>query len=77
MQNNGEERWPDGCFLKQTYPTEGSIIPVQPINPGETCILTAQLTSPSELGSFQTKWRLYTAIGTHFGGNNIFVLFLF
>lgn len=67
VQNNGDERWPDGCFIKLTSIADGPQIPVAAINPGEKCTITVQLASPAETGSFQTKWRLCTPNGSHFG----------
>lgn len=47
---------------------DGPQISIPAVTPGETTVITVQLVSPPELGSFQTKWRLCTPNGSHFGG---------
>lgn len=44
------------------------MVPVEPIEPGQCTVISVNLRSPCELGSFQTKWRLFTSNGSCFGG---------
>lgn len=71
VRNNGDEIWPYGCYIKSTSNENLPITPVAPIEPGHCTVISVRLTSPSELGSFQTKWRLFTSNGSCFGGNYI------
>ena len=74
VQNDGDARWPDGCYLKMVQAPENTInrtnyYYVPSLQPNDTTIITVDLISPSDQGSFTTKWRLCTANGTYFGGN--------
>lgn len=68
VKNNGEEVWPYGCYVKCTSNENLPTTPVSPVEPGQHTVISVQLRSPLELGSFQTKWRLYTSNGSCFGG---------
>lgn len=68
VRNNGEEVWPYGCYIKSTSNENLPVVPVEPIEPGQCTVISVNLRSPCELGSFQTKWRLFTSNGSCFGG---------
>lgn len=68
VKNNGDESWPYGCYIKSTSNDNLSITPVSSIEPGDCTVISVKLMSPPELGSFQTKWRLFTSNGSCFGG---------
>ena len=71
IQNSGTETWPEGICLQHT----GGVmmgdcinVPVPLLDPKDTMELSVILTSPSELGVFQSKWRMMTSTGSYFGG---------
>lgn len=68
VRNNGDEVWPYGCYLKCISGESLPVTPVAPIEPNTSTVISVKLTSPPELGSFQTKWRLFTSNGSCFGG---------
>lgn len=74
VRNNGEEIWPYGCYIKSTSNENLPVVPVASIEPGQCTVISVNLQSPSELGSFQTKWRLFTSNGSCFGGMPFFIL---
>ncbi|ALC49812.1 CG5445 [Drosophila busckii] len=61
LQNDGADRWPNGCFL--TSPIQMQRINVPSLRPGETCDILADLmpTQPAIM------WRLCTPNGWYFG----------
>ncbi|KAL7745549.1 hypothetical protein ACLKA6_015536 [Drosophila palustris] len=61
LQNDGNERWPNGCYL--TSPIQTQRINVPSLRPGETCDILADLmpTQPAIM------WRLCTPNGWYFG----------
>ena len=69
IQNNGDEAWPNGCYLKCTSNYNESDKPINSLQPGEETVISVTLTSPNHAISFQTKWRLCTSYGSFFGGN--------
>lgn len=71
MYNNGNEAWPAGCFLQCASGDSlgGCRTFVPCLQPGEGAHLTLTLTSPSQPGIYQSKWRLCTSGGSYFGGN--------
>lgn len=77
VRNNGEEAWPYGCYIKCTSNENLPVVPVNPIEPGQCTVISVSLTSPSELGSYQTKWRLFTSNGSCFGGKITSIVFLY
>lgn len=76
VRNNGEEAWPYGCYIKCSSNESLPVVPVNPIEPGQCTVISVSLTSPSELGSYQTKWRLFTSNGSCFGGKTFIFAFL-
>ncbi|XP_033217192.1 protein ILRUN [Belonocnema kinseyi] len=70
IQNSGTETWPEGICLKHTGGiTMGDCVsvPVPQLPPKDTMELSVILTSPTELGVFQSKWRMMTSTGSYFG----------
>lgn len=77
IQNNGDEVWPNGCYLKCTSNYNQPDTPVNSLQPGEETVISVTLTSPDFSQSFQTKWRLCTSYGTYFGGKEASLLLVF
>lgn len=72
VQNSGTEPWPENVCLSYTGGAqmgECTRVPVPCLPPKETVELSVDLTSPSEIGTFQSKWRMMTQNGSYFGGN--------
>uniref|UniRef100_A0A1B6MUH4 Nbr1 FW domain-containing protein n=1 Tax=Graphocephala atropunctata TaxID=36148 RepID=A0A1B6MUH4_9HEMI len=70
IQNNGDESWPSGCCLQFTGGTLmqcAEQIRAPPLPPSSSTELCLQMTSPSEPGIFQSKWRMITPTGSYFG----------
>ncbi|XP_011308715.1 uncharacterized protein C6orf106 homolog [Fopius arisanus] len=70
VQNSGTDPWPEGiCLLHTGGVVMGDCtrVEVQALAPKDTTELSVVLTSPSELGTFQSKWRMMTASGSYFG----------
>lgn len=65
--NDGDETWPDGCYLHLVSPTEKSRVPVKRVKPGESMRIDVWLMSPLEVGVHQNKWRLSTPCGMFYG----------
>lgn len=68
VKNNGDEAWPYGCYLKSTSTDSLPTTPIDCVEPGHCTVVSVKLVSPPELGSYQTKWRLFTSNGSCFGG---------
>lgn len=71
VQNSGTEAWPEGVCLNFTAGIqmgECTRVPVPCLPPQETVELSVDFTSPSDLGVFQSKWRMMTSNGSYFGG---------
>lgn len=71
IQNSGTEPWPEGVCLNFTGGVqmgECTRVPVCCLPAKETIEISVDLTSPSELGTFQSKWRMMTSNGSYFGG---------
>ncbi|KAJ8676526.1 hypothetical protein QAD02_012313 [Eretmocerus hayati] len=70
VQNSGTEPWPEGVTLTHTGGSrmgECTSVPVPCLPAKETIELSVELTSPPEVGTFQSKWRLMTSNGSYFG----------
>ncbi|XP_031783809.1 protein ILRUN [Nasonia vitripennis] len=70
VQNSGAEPWPEGIFLNYTGGAqmgECTRVPVPCLPPRQTVELGVDLTSPSDTGVFQSKWRMMTSNGSYFG----------
>lgn len=48
-------------------------IPVVSIAPGCCTCLSIEMTSPTEPGIYQSKWRMQTGSGSYFGGLSVVV----
>ena len=71
IKNSGIEAWPEGIVLQYTDGTQmGDCTRVQvpDLEPKQVAELSVTLTSPAELGTFQSKWRMMTSTGSYFGG---------
>lgn len=71
VQNSGAEHWPDRICLQQTDGMrmgDCNRIPVPQLAPQESTELSVELTSPAEMGVYQSKWRMMTNSGSYFGG---------
>ncbi|XP_034950115.1 protein ILRUN [Chelonus insularis] len=70
VQNSGNESWPEGLCLQYT---SGAVmgdctkVDVPTLRPKEITEISVTLTSPNELGVFQSKWRMMTPSGSYFG----------
>ena len=52
------------------------MIPVHPIDPGETTELTIPMISPGETGCFSGQWRLANISNNFFGGKFLLLMTL-
>lgn len=70
VQNSGTEAWPDGICLQHTggeQMGECTRVPVPSLGPKETTEVSVVLTSPPDVGLYQSKWRMMTSTGSYFG----------
>ncbi|XP_012279704.1 uncharacterized protein C6orf106 homolog [Orussus abietinus] len=70
IQNSGDDTWPEGITLRHSGGNQlgnWNKIPVLPLAPKEAADLEIELTSPAELGVYQSKWRMMTSAGYYFG----------
>lgn len=75
IQNNGTERWPNGCVLQNTAGEQiKSIqrIPIERLIPGEFTTVNVDMLTPPQPGMYQSKWRMCTEQGCYFGGKQLF-----
>lgn len=49
-------------------------LPVMPVPPDCYSVISIEMTSPSEPGTYQSKWRMCTSSGSFFGGTSFFYL---
>jgi len=76
IMNNGHERWPTQLRLVFTNGhnfANSIVIPVHPIDPGETTDLTIPMMSPSQTGCYRGQWRLAN-ISNNFFGDPLYVI---
>ena len=67
----GAEKWPSGLRLKLTKGrnlSQTEILPVTQLNPGESVDISIPMVSPSELGIYESQWRLINSDGNYIGG---------
>nr|CAG4645788.1 EOG090X0CQ9 [Lynceus sp. MCZ IZ 141354] len=77
IANTGDEAWPLGCQLTYTHGchlSEQERITVPPLPPKQTTDVSVEMTSPSEPGIYECKWRMVTPNGSYFG-DTIWVIF--
>ncbi|GAB0099396.1 uncharacterized protein DMENIID0001_152520 [Sergentomyia squamirostris] len=67
LLNDGDETWPEGCYLHLVSPVEKTRVPVRQLKPGESARVDVWLMSPQELGTHQSKWRMSTPCGMFYG----------
>jgi len=70
VQNPGPERWPQGCILRFTSGVQLSPqdrVLVEPLEPYTATDISIEMTSPSDPGIYESKWRMSTATGNFFG----------
>jgi len=70
VTNNGEDQWPEGCYLTFTGGINLSpltSVPAGSLHPGETKDLSVDMNSPAEPGIYESKWRMATPNGSLFG----------
>lgn len=72
VQNNGEDPWPPGCYLRCTVPAVASQpspanVAVEPLGAGDQSVLTVHMISPELGGVYKTQWQLCTSNGSVFG----------
>ena len=68
---SGHERWPTQLRLVFTNGhnfANSTVIPVHPIDPGETTDLTIPMMTPNQAGCFRGQWRLANISNNFFGG---------
>ncbi|XP_055681276.1 protein ILRUN [Lutzomyia longipalpis] len=65
--NDGDETWPEGCYLHLVSPAEKTRVPVKRLKPGESTRIDVWLMSPVQLGVHQNKWRMSTPCGMFYG----------
>ena len=72
VANSGDDRWPEGSYLAFTGGinlASHTTVPVTALNPGEITDISDEMSSPSEPGMYESKWRMATPNGSYFGGN--------
>merc|ERR1711972_769894 len=70
VQNPGPDRWPPGCILRFTSGVQLSAqdrVLVEPLEPYTATDISIEMTSPSDPGIYESKWRMSTATGNFFG----------
>lgn len=70
IQNSGQDAWPLGCllrFINGTQFTCQNQVIVSALQPGAVGEVSVEMTSPSNIGTFQGQWRMQTASGIPFG----------
>jgi len=70
VANSGDDRWPEGSYLAFTGGVNlanQTTVPVTALNPGEITDISVEMSSPSEPGMYESKWRMATPNGSYFG----------
>ncbi|XP_076236858.1 protein ILRUN [Calliopsis andreniformis] len=70
IQNSGTEAWPVGVCLQHAEGAElgeCTRVPVRSLGPKESTEVSVVLTSPPNLGFYQSIWRMTTSTGSYFG----------
>ena len=70
VQNPGPDKWPPGCILRFSTGVELSQqdrVLVEPLDPYTATDISVEMTSPSNPGIYESRWRMSTATGNFFG----------
>ena len=70
VQNPGPDKWPPGCILRFSTGVELSEqdrVLVEPLEPYTATDISVEMTSPSNPGIYESRWRMSTATGNFFG----------
>ncbi|XP_043932492.1 protein ILRUN isoform X1 [Protopterus annectens] len=74
IQNTGAESWPPGVCLKYVGGDQFghvNMVMVRSLDPQEMTDVSVQMRSPGAPGMYQGQWRMCTATGLYFGGENV------
>ena len=70
VQNPGPDKWPPGCILRFSTGVQLSQqdrVLVEPLDPYTATDISVEMTSPSNPGIYESRWRMSTATGNFFG----------
>lgn len=70
VQNPGPDCWPSGCILRFSSGSQLSFtdrVLADCLEPYTESDISVEMTSPSEPGIYESKWRMSTATGNFFG----------
>ena len=70
VQNPGPDKWPPGCILRFSTGvqlSEQDRVLVAPLDPYTATDISVEMTSPSNPGIYESRWRMSTATGNFFG----------
>nr|CAG4645088.1 EOG090X0CQ9 [Leptodora kindtii] len=70
VANNGDDKWPEGCYIAFTGGVNLSpqaTVSAVALGPGEFTDLSVEMSSPSQPGMYESKWRMATPYGSYFG----------
>jgi len=71
VRNSGKYKWPSGCTLKlasgHAMGVSSVSISVPALASGATSNFSVQMTSPPEVGIYESQWRIATPNGVFFG----------
>lgn len=68
--NNGNEKWPIGCYFAHSQGEKFScetVVRLQPLEPNESVRVSLNLLSPPETGMYEGKFRTFSPNGLAFG----------
>lgn len=67
--NSGTDAWPAGCYAQCADGNNmgAGKVPLPCLLPGHSMNLVVNMISPSEPGTYQSKWRLCISEGSYFG----------
>jgi len=70
VQNPGPDRWPPGVILRFSSGSQLAFtdrVLTDSLEPSTVTDISVEMTSPSEPGIYESKWRMSTATGNFFG----------
>lgn len=70
ISNNGNEKWPIGCYFAHSQGEKFScetVVRLQPLEPNESVRVSLNLLSPPETGMYEGKFRTFSPNGLAFG----------